>query len=714
MKRIKKFSIFKAMLLICWLCIINYPLFTAPQGEYYATILPDTVVRVEKLNGNTETKPGIRELNIAADDDSNPVKSGYHLFDTGAIPPQAFVASWTLRLCLKSQNDPQGYQFVKIYNVNNVADVLKMLNGTGTRSFKAIGSAREVNDQTPVIDFEHKIKEKNDRINWLKINRSGFALMLASPSEAQDYAYYLKAEDDNQCTKFGKEDKIPCYNVQPKLIVKYYMPIMRPRSDWSQYNYDPQHTGRTPWKIYLNPNEQERKVQAERKIVYSPNGYIKGDPVVYDNDLFFHTQLDAHPSGKKFFITAVSGTRMPLWDRDVEEVVKFQPFADHNGLLYVVTENHFLILDLDEEGKLLKKINWYDLLKTKQVGIRSTPTIGYNSSLYFSTNRGIYALTPYPDLEILWNYASDENSFGRITLSEDEGTAYVIDCETGELVAIDAADGTEKWRKGEFLKNDKNNNHLPVPVVGKNGYIYVTNGFYTGDYLQIFNERGDAIKRIMTKDKISQPVIDSKGNAYFMQTGRGLCKYDPNKKDTLSVARGSDKLNASSILVMNGNDNVYVVDRFSDPQLVKGYTADLKEIFALGVPQTKSSSEGISTNFKDNLLVAPDGTLYTCNDNHLFAITIRDSSITNLKLKKDMIKSCTETIFHAVDSLTILENVAIKDMKSIIFQSAKIINIEEDVSIDSTCSVVFKSGVIGFKPGFSVKKGACLICKTGF
>ena len=53
-------------------------------------------------------------------------------------------------------------------------------------------------------------------------------------------------------------------------------------------------------------------------------------------------------------------------------------------------------------------------------------------------------------------------------------------------------------------------------------------------------------------------------------------------------------------------------------------------------------------------------------------------------------------------------------MRSIIFQAANIINIEENVSIDGTCSVVFKSGVIGFKPGFCVKKGARLICKTGF
>ncbi|MGA1839336.1 MAG: PQQ-binding-like beta-propeller repeat protein [bacterium] len=715
MKRKKGFFVLKAIFLIFCLCIINNRLSSASpdscQDCLTATLLPKETLMVEMLDGNTKIRSGIREMEVAADDERNPVKSCYLLFDLGAIPPKAFVDSLTLRLYLKAQNDPDNYQLVKIYNVNNLSDVRRRLNGTDDSSLKAIGS-EEVNNKTPIIDFECKIHEEHDRTNCLNVNRSGFALMLLSTSKDQDYSYYSNYSK----TKDGGP---PCYNVQPRLIVKYSMPpLMRPSSDWSQYNYDPQHSGRTPWKIYLNPNEREQKVKAELKTAYSPAGYIEGDPVVYDNDLFFHTQSGNNPSGN-FFITAVSGIGKPLWDQNVEGVVTFQPIVDRCGLMYVVTENRLVILDLRDRGNILKGIDWKDMLRTKQeVSIRSTPTIGYNGALYLSTNRGVYALTPYPDMDILWNYTTEENSFGIITLSKNEATAYVIDGSSWHLVAIDSVDGEEKWREEVFKTKDKTN--LPVPVVGKNEYIYVTNGYPAGNYLQILDAGGNTIKKIESGE-ISRPVIGSNGNAFFIHKDRGLCRCDPSDPNKIicehddpdKIMNNDDKLNAKSIIVMNGNDNIYVIDRFRDPQQVKGYFADLKEIFELNVKKTNSNIEDESRNFKDNLLIAPDGSLYTRNDNNLFAITIRDSSIDKLELTKDVIRKGNETTFHAMDSLTLKkEGISINNSKSVIIQSGKTIEVEENVSIVDNSSVVFKSGTIRFNSQFRVKKGARFICKT--
>jgi hypothetical protein len=144
---------------------------------------------------------------------------------------------------------------------------------------------------------------------------------------------------------------------------------------------------------------------------------------------------------------------------------------------------------------------------------------------------------------------------------------------------------------------------------------------------------------------------------------------------------------------MDGNDRIFVLDSISDPQRVRGYTSEFARLFDLQVPKTRGVAEGRSTNFMRNLLVAPDGTLYTRNQNHLFALAPRDVSVQELQLDAATLQQGNQTAFLAQKSLVV----------------------EHNATIAANTSVILKSGgTILFKPGFTVNKGARLSAKTGF
>jgi hypothetical protein len=68
-------------------------------------------------------------------------------------------------------------------------------------------------------------------------------------------------------------------------------------------------------------------------------------------------------------------------------------------------------------------------------------------------------------------------------------------------------------------------------------------------------------------------VIDAQGQAYFIQeqekagTGR-LCVWTPQPPATPQCSANADTLNAHNILVMDGHDNIYVLDSINNPQSI--------------------------------------------------------------------------------------------------------------------------------------------------
>ncbi len=674
-----------------------------------AALLPRVACKVD-ASQPTKTFCG-EPLEIAA----TPVKQSYLQFDPSALPREARVHSWILRLYLRSQNDRDGRQLVRLYPVQPTAGWENTLTWANKPAeAPASIAAHEVNKDVLRVDFERTLAGAESD-EWLQTHAQGLSLMLRSPSPGQDYTYYATSVTTPLCT-LGSE-QIPCVNAQPKLIVKYYLPATLPASNWPQYRYDPQHTGRLPWRSNADATALQRKE------VYSPQGYIMGDPVLYQGTLLLHTQLTDR-GDQKFFISAVHESGAPLWDQHLGDAAKFQPVVDQKGRLYVVTENTLVVLDLEDGGKILRQPKWKDLLKTQEaVSVRSTPTLGFNGALYVSTNRGVFAVTPYPELNVWWQYTTGENAFGPIALSQDEGTVYVTDGAAGALVALDNTDGAKKWtqpilnidpavgaqcQKGTPKDVENFQTYPPAPVVGKDGELYVTDGHYLdnvqhpGRCLHVFTADGTRMRSIAAGGPdalLSQVVMASTGQAYVIAetegAGKGkLCAWSAAQPTAPPCASNpEDTLNPHNILVMDGNDRIYVLDSISDPQRVRGYTSQFARLFDLPVPKTAGAAEGRSTNFMRNLLVAPDGTLYTRNQNHLFALAPRDLSAQELQLDAATLQQGNQTAFMAQKSLVV----------------------EDNATIAANTSVILKSGgTILFKPGFTVNKGARLSTKTGF
>jgi outer membrane protein assembly factor BamB len=686
-------------------------------GVLTATLLPKVAFRVE-ADKPTTTFAGER-LGVAADRRRNPIKESYLTFDLDAIPPNASVRSWSLRLYLQKSQDTKGRQLVRVFPAKAHSGVVAWSQRPGDDG-AAVANA-EVRADTPVVDFAHDVQ---DGSGWLKSRNGKLFLLMRSVSEDQANDYFSTSSADAACPtdQVKPARTLPCANVQPRLVVKYFMPVTPLAASWPQPGHDAQRTGRTPWRFNVGAGAVE---SSDFKVAYSPQGYVMGDPVVHAGTLYMHTQLvqgavagqscadepcesgaGASSGSGKFFVTAVGGAGVVRWSRDIEAAAKFTPAVDRGGRLYVATENHLRVLAASD-GTIVKTVAWSDLLRSAgPVGVRADLTLGANGALYVSTTRGLHALTPYPDLTVAWRQANPaENAFGRITLGRDDATAYVVDGDSGRLVALDTVDGRQRWVgdvRGRCPADgaparDQFKRFPSLPVVADGGLVYVTNGYYSGTCLLAFDAAGQP-RGSVTADKrlrLSQPVVASTGVVRFIReqggVGQGaLCAW--NAGPTPTCGSPGEALSPRSVLALDGDDRLYVIDRVSDPQRVRGYSRDGTRLFELGVPKTATQSAATSRNFRDNVLVASDGTLYTRNENHLFAIVIRAL---------------------APKTVSVTPGSGVGNGTAWLAQEAVVV--DGDATLDPVKSIVVRSGGrITVKSGFRVVEGAELLFRIGF
>ncbi|KAA3641588.1 MAG: hypothetical protein DWQ02_00315 [Bacteroidetes bacterium] len=560
-------------------------------------------------------------------------------YNLNTIPENAIVDSWGISVYLAEMGDESKVQTVKM---NLAADPNTSIAQVEVGSENLNAGSNDLTVST------------NGNKSWLTNQNGKLAVQLRSTK--QNFKYYT--------TPYTVPSNF--INKQPRLVINYYMPPMMAESNWPQAKNNPQHTGQSIWKSNVRPSGMNIS-----EVVDFGNSFMMGKPVIYDGLLVFHYQ-DA--SAPKFRMVAY-GTdgQLVMSNNQIEGVVNFQPAIDHKGRLYCVVANSTLkILNLNNRMSLLKTIP----LKAQ---VRATPVIGYDGSIYLSTKNGIHAYTPLPDVRLKWKYSSGDNRFGSVALSEDEKTVYVINGETGKLLALNNKDGSRKWAAGNFLGYK---NEIPVPQV-KGDRIIALDGIQKGKRFSII----DASGRIVMETNEARTEIYSLaaiGTKYaYMINDKAFNAYSLTDG---TLARSSYiieslGLNPASSLVVDGNDLVFVLNFEDKKQALTVFDGDCNLLFNYKLP--------VSTpNLADeHLVLAPDGNLFTDSRGKLFAFKpVINQKDVNLNAFRD----------HHV------------------YRAGSKLNVQSSTLEKANNVILYSGKTISFQPGFKVQQGAKLTCKIGY
>ena len=560
-------------------------------------------------------------------------------FDLSTVPVGARVNSWTTRIYLQYQGNPSSDQFVRLLLSENSEDAV----------------ASVFVDQSMInkgVNFEVENESVVEKETWLE--NQGGSLSVWLKADTENYTYYsLPPTNDNNV------------NLQPKLIISYYMPTMIAEGNWPQHKSNPQHSGQSLWKSNATLTEFKTGTTS------FGSSFIMEAPVIYNQLLVFPYQ---DSQGPLYSVRAYTEDGdLVMENSDINEVVNFQPVMDQNGRLYIITNGTNLqILNLADELNLIDK-------RTLKAQVSATPVVGYDGSLYFSTSSGIYAYTPYSastGFTLKWLYKEGGNDFGSVALNENENTVYVMNGETGKLRSLDITDGTKNWAAGEFLGY---NEDIPVPLV-RNNSIIMLDGAQSGKMFSIINSSGEVILDPKSNDiSYSVPVIGTE-LAYIIDNGE-LTAYDLAHAK-LTYQSKNQNLNPASSLVVDGDDNVYILSYLQDNQSITLYDKECNMI-------TKKDLNGFNDMTDGHFIIAPDGNLFTDSGGELY---------------------CISPMSVDVDSKTISANAK----NQFVYRANTEIIVEGITVPQSTNTIIYSGGRISFAKGFTVQNNAKLTCKVGY
>jgi len=592
------------------------------------------------------------------------------------------------------------------------------------------------------LEITRRNVPREQQCRWLE-DPANLGFEMESSSPWVEYRYYglvpTGACDSDLCNK------------QPRLIIHYYdNPDKHANraANWPQGRHDPQQTSQMEWRSYPDfwgPGDKKLRAYYDVKNRDAKLAGFTGlsFPLIYDDQVILGAQQVLGSNNYKSSILALGSNGDIAWNWPLSGTVKPATTIDQDGHLYVVTETRLCILNADTgldvqsgqppmtlapnpEVDRCKKL---DDLIGKNISIQNAPTVGAGGTLYLPTAQGLFAVSRYPNLKVLWTSALSTGSarlIGTPALNHSESTLFVA-TSAGTLYAIDTTDGTTRWTANVPIGAT-----APVPVVamGNNGESLVFLAVKDKP-LNVFRDNDCAIPVSGTSTcgtvgpahtsdaPTSQVVIDSDfarasspaSYAYYVKQpegGRGqLCwlnnalaascrGFDPSDaRESWSDRKFS--LSSSSLLAADGRGNIYIMDWLSDPQNVLQFTApgQGKDKTMTGgklymLSRVRKNEEGRSTNFgNDNLLLGPDGTLYNVNGDHLFVLQPR-GLLDSLTLNKENGETANQTGFLARQTITVEKSFRLEKWSTTILEAGQQIN---------------------FQPEFSVPLGAELRCR---
>lgn len=627
-----------------------------------------------------------KDLRITADARGIETVKSFFKFDFSNLPASAKVGLLNLKLFVRPTSETSDFS----------VQTMTILKGNNDWT----GNEASLTD--PKLSWAD-IKKNSEIIGLTEVRKSSESVTakLKIPGSFKFVSDFLpdgilslaaRSPEKNQDTKFFSaetSEKSADFSKKPRLIVTYEIASYPFRQDWAQSFANPQHNSLLDWKSYTHATSAKA-----RKIADMPGENIQDVGIlIYKNQPVVFTQAASGSSA--FYVKQLNSRGEVLWSAAVDDAARCSPLIDEKGKMYYISKKgNLTILDMNSKGLS----SYSGSLNAIGGAINNAVTLGYDGTLYMPSDKGIYAVSAFPQLKVRWKYEQKPNEKnGPVSLSPDESKAFFINVDTknkrSRLIALNNLDGTliaaSGYDLGGYAAGE--NYHIPAPVVQNNSRVFVLNGFDNSNALFAFDidekNKSVIVQHISAGNSIntgiSQPVIDAQSNVFFVYNN-SLAKYDAsgNKAD---VFQKSSVLDNASILVTDASSNIYAIDPYNTPKKILGFKDDLNSPNTFSV--TIDSGLG---NPRKNMVLAPDGTLYTTTATNLISIKPLKFGASASTVSASNLS--TDTTYSASDAIIV-----------------------EGFNILPTVNTIFISGgTISFKPGFSVAKGAQVICKTGF
>jgi hypothetical protein len=528
-------------------------------------------------------------------------------------------------------------------------------------------------------------------------------------------------------------------SVRPRLVLSYNSTrALLADADWTQIRHDAQHSGRSAWKIYDNPAGDFSGFKV------SPLGAQKFLSIPLSPMLYGGMLVAAKE--ETFSIAALDqkGNQFPGMESNTKGQSRVSKYlvAGPNGLLYDSMENFIEAFDLrrtfsSSTPETITSIGTSIGGQTRESQV-NVPTIGSAGSLFIVTSAFVRAYSAPPNARELWRYSTGQGNVSAVTLSEDEGTAYVLFGPSGDkgqnrLVALDAATGACRWTSSKDIAIIvQPNGAMPNPVVtGRD--IYFTDEFPLGKKLYAFRDEktmpdpagaencaeGAPNGRTAYNVAAPTPVAGRSKEAIYVNQGQ-LCWARELQNEVCSAVDGcaQDELAKITLLIGDSSDipnakRLYGIDPTNKRLFVMKATYSGQEPKHLAARCHSTTVQ----NLGPNLVLGPDGTLYNYSNENSKLLAIAPSSWR----KKgdaggtdtgDTLVLTPEIVGMTKDACT-QGNGPTGPNNGTAFLAEKIVT-DTDLCLPAGTDVILSAAkTIGFRNGFTVKAGARLRAKVG-
>src|SRR5581483_4982588 len=412
-------------------------------------------------------------------------------------------------------------------------------------------------------------------------------------------------------------------------------------------------------------------------------------PLIYQENIYLvYKLLD------KNYLLALDFKGNKLTQKNIGEgTIERSPVISRNGIFYIVTGTRIAAYDLNRGGELFassdvpgKLSNYTDL------------TIGNDGSLFLAALdkdnvNYIYGFTA--DLKPFLKsspFSKEQEKISTVTVSTD-GKKIFAQIPRGAVV-IDIANPSEERITALQNGQRKPEGYYHVPIAAptecmdekdQNRYMIFSdfaNSANRGNvwgYTSKENRGSETTSRLWSSlgTLVPQPVLGSNRVVYFIQDGK-LQRHE--YCETGSGKTGEDeKLNTTSNLVMDGDDNIY----FWDSGVFRGYNLDGVSLFGktdsapdLLKPRANTANKDEPEQFI-RLMAGPDGTLWANNQGASSLYAFKPTyAKTDLSLGPDDLKPTEKNpeaprAYRTTGELTVGNNVSLGAGTNTLFQAQK-------------------------------------------